>query len=1323
MLSLRHHGPLPITPAGENTFGTDTLNERKMIFEVNADQIERLDESQLVALLRRLITAELNKNSIPLRSGTAPAQITIPDGGDDARVSWSGRHNATDWLPSRFTIFQSKKGNTSPASLKAETHTKSSECSDDPKLSEALELAISQSGSYVIVTTTPVVGTKIDRRIQAIRDGISATGKDPSLLSSIQIYDCNRLAAWTNTHPSVALWLNALLRDVHLGGFQTFEGWRRSPEISEIEFQQSNDTRFVARGREIKTWQNEDTSISQEKTFNEIREVISTFLITRGNAVRVIGPSGYGKTRLVHQLVANQASLLQDTLGENQIIYCLYDDVKENIHNIARDIADTGSRALLIVDDCPDVDHARLSETVQRDGSNCHIITVGVETKSHGLRRNLIVELKAASNELIDHISEATNKTVSAKNASLIRELAQGSPRMAVFASRALEDGDEELSSVETLISRIVWGEHQVDSSALYSLQLLSLFTIVGMENDASHELEQLAAYCGKTARKMYSELQRFSERGVLFRQGDYGEVQPLPLAMRLSNQWLENNPSGTLEHLFRSLNEEMKLKMVGRLRWVSWSEKITNFGQSLLSEALPDEAALYSEFGSKLLDRFVHLVPDATMDHLEGLLSYKSIDELAAFDTGRRYTIWALEKLVFRRQTFNAAARLLLKLGAAENENCSNNASGQFTGLYQLYLSGTEATPEEKLIVLDDGLADADGRVRKLCVDALNRMLESWHFSRSGGSEHIGAGKALEDWQPKTYGEIFDYYQAALSRLEKIALDAYDPNCQTALNNIGSHLRSLFSNVNLFDEIQAMIENLREAHPGWHAAALGVNEWLYFDRNNADEAYQKRLREYYDKLLPTDPLEKIHFYSSGWATDIHDPEVSYDPEDDNDYHYGVNKINELVDEAPNEAAYFFPLLDMFLENKTNSGWIAVVRIARHVNDPEHLMQHIFEHFSDNSEITFISHIACSIISGAAQTNRDNGLKCLDLALYLEGLSAASMELISAVCLDDVLMQRAIEFVKNDTVEPHQVLSIAFQDILQTVDHGLIELLVSTLLTKQAQGAWAAVNFLARILFRSPRDEARLLRSIKMSVTSRALFDIARYSNMDWYHWHKLVAKLFDGGFVDDEFSNKLIDFIISVTSVKDYSVQLAFDDYAQKILQRLISSSPRLVWVKYHEARTSADERARYRLPSLFGASVGEPSNPGVFNDIPPEIYVPWMLENKEERIAFILGWIQLFDGTKNARNWNPAFVSFIDNHVDRSEKLDGLRSRLTTGGWVGSFANKLEAERDQLLQLRGLLKNPRVHQWIDNTVSWMEQLIRDERRRDENRKASYRA
>ena len=127
--------------------------------------------------------------------------------------------------------------------------------------------------------------------------------------------------------------------------------------------------------------------------------------------------------------------------------------------------------------------------------------------------------------------------------------------------------------------------------------------------------------------------------------------------------------------------------------------------------------------------------------------------------------------------------------------------------------------------------------------------------------------------------------------------------------------------------------------------------------------------------------------------------------------------------------------------------------------------------------------------------------------------------------------------------------------------------------------------------------------------------------------------------------------------------------------------------------------------------------------NDVPAEIYVSWMLKDKEERMPFILDWLQLFAGEENNQQWNTDFVSFVDAHTDCPERLNTLRSRLITGSWWGSFANKLGAVRDQLLKLREASSNFNVHRWIDQIVSQMEQQIIDERRLDANREASYRA
>ena len=1288
-----------------------------MIFEITPSQIERLDANQVVELLRRLVHAELLQHDIPLRSGSVPAQINIADGGEDGRVEWSGSPNQTDWLPSRFSVFQSKRGATSPSGLKKETWTKASQKADDARvLNEALEQAIERSGAYIVVTTSAVVGTKRDARIKAIRKGISEAGHDPKRLTLIDIYDCNKLTAWTNCHPAVGLWLNALLRGLYLGGFQTHECWSKAPEISEIPYQESEQPRYLANGAEIRTWRNEDPSVAEEKDILGIRQLIFEFLNGRGNAIRVVAPSGFGKTRFVHTLI-NADSELDDTLDANQVIYCNHEDVSDRILNLARDLADSGSRALLIVDDCPSSIHTRLSEIVHRQGSKCIAITIGVESKAQSMRNNLVVRLNPASDEHIVDIAGAVHERAKGHNATLVCDLAQGFPRMAVFAAQALEDKDLELSSVEALISRIVWGERQENASALESLQLLSLFTLVGVEGEVSEDLNEIANFAGRDAQAIFSDLSPFAERGVIHRQGDYADVQPLPLAMRLANKWLESKQSGTLEAFFRSLSEDMKLRMVGRLRWLSRSEKVKEFARALINEALPNAASLDTDFGSKLLDRFVHLAPDVAMDHLQRLLGGKSIDELKTFEGGRRHVVWALDKLVFRRQTFVPAARLLLRLEAAENETWANNSTGQFKRLYQLQLSGTEASPQEKLIVLDEGLSSKDTRVQEICLSALDRMLESGHFSRSAGSENIGgADEALDDWHPKTYADIFEYYRAALTRLEHIALGVHPEQAKTALNSIGSHLRGLLGIQAMLAEVQDMIARLFEQHPHWTTPIMAVNQWLYFDREGAPEEYQAKLRAYYDDLLPKTDLEQLQVYSSGWAIDIHDPDVTYNRDGDNYFNYWPNKVQDIVADSSINADYFFPVLDAFLNGDFSSGSMTVQKIASHVSDPLALLEYLRTLKSAAADPAKLTNFIGSVIAGARQKDRETAIACLNSAFEVEELVPHAVNLIASAGLDDKLMMHVIQLLKEQKIEPHTTAAIAFSDTLDGIDPDLIIELLSMMGQCESAGAWASIEFIVRMLHKDSPEQGLFTKTVKSVVANHSLFERERYSNMDWYHWHDIVAKLIDGGHADQEFVEVILEFILSVTDIDEYNVQLAFDGYAQKILRKLISVDPELVWKKFHDRRASA---GNYRLDSLFAAGAGSPANAGVLDDIPMKISVAWMLEDKKERLPFMLEWMELFVGKKENSEWSENFIDFTDQHIDDLDALDAVTLRMTTGTWIGPYANKLESERERLAQLKNVSSNPIVWSWVRRTVSRLDSAIIAERRRDANRDA----
>lgn len=484
----------------------------------------------------------------------------------------------------------------------------------------------------------------------------------------------------------------------------------------------------------------------------------------------------------------------------------------------------------------------------------------------------------------------------------------------------------------------------------------------------------------------------------------------------------------------------------------------------------------------------------------------------------------------------------------------------------------------------------------------------------------------------------------------------------------------------------------------------------------------QGKLRAYYDSLLPETNQKLLQVYSAGWGIDLHDPDVSYNRDGENDHNYCQNKVAEIVERSPTNADFFFSVLDAFAVGDYNSCWMTIDKIASHVSNPLELLRYLTSLEPLVAEPPKLSGFMSSVIAGARKKDRSIALKCLNEALEGKLVVPYAVNLFAATGMDDELMTRAIGLLEQGQIEPRTTTAIAFPDTLEGIAPHLIAKLLNTMGQHGTEGLWASIEFIGRMFYGNRLSKEPFFDVIKSTVSDVALFERERFSNMDWYHWHDITGKLIDEGYADPECAEEILNFILSVTDVEEYNVQLAFDEYAQKILRKLISVDPNLVWRKFHERLANPDNRREYRLNGLFEGGVGSPSSAGVLNDIPLEISVAWMLEDKTERLPFILQWVELFSGDKEDREWSATFVDFTNQHIDNLEALDAVTSRLTTGAWWGSYANKLESERERLLQLKELSSNPLVRHWVDKSVSRFDNAIVAERRRDANRDADFR-
>lgn len=451
-----------------------------MIFDVEPSQIKNLNSTELVELLRKLLYVEAQDAGISLRGVSVPLQITVADGGEDARVSWEGGNESTDHLPSRFCIFQSKATDPGPTGWKKEVWTKPSQKANAKReLNDAVKETIAKNGSYIGFTSAALVGSKYDDRIVAIKQGIKDAGADPNQLKAIDIYDANKIARWASMYPSIAVWLNEKQSGFNLKGFQTIAGLGKKADFVLIEKVEDKASRFLI----------ENTERGNALTFEKVKERIINDLNDVKKIIRIIGPSGVGKTRFAYEVFKDETTTAKIILTTSAI-YCDFRDISNDIFQILQSLSDTGNPALIIADECSREDAIRLGAIVEKEGSKLRIITIGNDNQAIPKNNCLNIFVEPADNELIEGIIRKRYPKVDYSDIHFIKQLSGGYPRIAILATDNYLDGFPILKSVEDVVNRILTGSGIKQVEQIRAIECLALFDQLGADENFGYQID-----------------------------------------------------------------------------------------------------------------------------------------------------------------------------------------------------------------------------------------------------------------------------------------------------------------------------------------------------------------------------------------------------------------------------------------------------------------------------------------------------------------------------------------------------------------------------------------------------------------------------------------------------------------------------------------------------------------------------------------------------------------------------------------------------------------------------------------------------------------
>ena len=197
------------------------------LLEITGDDIARLDDAELRALIGLLCEADYRLAGLPTKGITWGGHQDARDGGLDVVVRGEISPPQVSFIPRSITGFQVKKSDMPKAEILKEMRP-------NGILREEIKALIQENGAYIIVSSSgATTNPALRNRIGAMKDAVANENNQQNL--HLDFFDRGRVATWLRTHPSLILWVrNKLGRQ--LNGWRPYENWANAPGGIEEEY-------------------------------------------------------------------------------------------------------------------------------------------------------------------------------------------------------------------------------------------------------------------------------------------------------------------------------------------------------------------------------------------------------------------------------------------------------------------------------------------------------------------------------------------------------------------------------------------------------------------------------------------------------------------------------------------------------------------------------------------------------------------------------------------------------------------------------------------------------------------------------------------------------------------------------------------------------------------------------------------------------------------------------------------------------------------------------------------------------------------------------
>jgi hypothetical protein len=782
--------------------------------------------------------------------------------------------------------------------------------------------------------------------------------------------------------------------------------------------------------RDLNDWKSIERKHSYQYVSDERRTVafksfVSALELERA-VIRLTGASGLGKTRLL--LEAIDAS---DTINDSCVLIFNAPGYENTIKESIRQMVEGRVHGLVVIENCNIELHNELMKEVNKIDCLLKLVTVGYSDEQ--VDDSIHIQLSPLSNEALKQLLSPILIGMESSDVDRVARFAQGYPLMATLIAEQYQKEGRLLGSIESnsVVRKLIDGDGGITDIEKELLSACSLFDVFGTaEGTAGEEAKFIAEEVAGSSLKVFDRvLKIFTRRQIINRAGRYARLVPKPLALTLASEWWEEASYDRQKHLIDTLPDSLMQSFCTQASYLDNQPSVQRFSDRLFGGQSPFFQAeeLLTERGSKLFRAFVEVNPESTSDTLYNILCKMSHDKLHSISgSTRRNIVWGLEKLCFHAEVFEKSSWCMLLLASAENESWNNNATGMFSQLFRVHLSGTEAKPNIRFDVLRRAIDRKQLEIDMVVLHALEQAISTHGGTRTIGAEYQGTKAPLEEWRPKLWQEIFDFWQEAFDLL-MILFERGDTQKEKVLKDIGYSIRGLVAcgQIELLENAIKFIVSING--PYWPEALDSIKNAFEYDSKGMKPETVDALNRWLELLNPdsADLSEKLKILvvDPPWENRKGEDGHYVDVASDNAKTFAI-QIAKSIDEL-------IPHIDLLLQGEQKQSYSFGYQLSLEIPDVKFLLDLSFEHIKaiDRPNPRFILGIYRGIFEQSPKVWQEN----IDRLLIDEKLVYFYPDCIRTGNIEKSHLDTLLNLIRGNKISPIGADALSYGSVIDGI--------------------------------------------------------------------------------------------------------------------------------------------------------------------------------------------------------------------------------------------------------------------------------------------------